>query len=235
VADGQVATALTELMDSNGSSAVGTEPRPAAVTFITTEHFVLQGERSSTVSEANGRASVFLGSVSGGLIALGLIGQASRLGTAFYAFGLILLPTLGFVGLTTFHRGFQTGLADAESALRIARLRGFYFEVAPEVERFLVSVRPEERLEAQGIHYSRVQTFLSISGTVAVITAVLAGSTVGLVVALVSGHDPAAAFPAGGATALATLGLMMRYLNRRVAVERRRMMATLGATLSDGG
>ena len=45
----------------------------------------------------------------------------------------------------------------------------------------------------------------------------------------------AAAFPAGGVTALATLGLMMRYLNRRVVVERRRMMATLGATLSDGG
>jgi hypothetical protein len=28
------------------------EPRPAAVTFVTTEHFTLQGARSSTIAEA---------------------------------------------------------------------------------------------------------------------------------------------------------------------------------------
>src|SRR5215831_1180792 len=71
-------------------------PSPALVTFVTTEHFVLQGARSATISESNGRASIFLGAVSGGLIALAFIGQASRLGAAFYAFGLILLPTLAF-------------------------------------------------------------------------------------------------------------------------------------------
>ena len=48
------------------------EPRPAAVTFVTTEHFTLQGARSSTIAEATGRATMFLGAVSGGLIALGL-------------------------------------------------------------------------------------------------------------------------------------------------------------------
>ena len=36
------------------------DPRPAAVTFVTTEHFTLQGARSSTISESTGRASVFL-------------------------------------------------------------------------------------------------------------------------------------------------------------------------------
>jgi hypothetical protein len=47
-------------------------PRLAAVTFVTTEHFTLQGARSSAISEATGRASVFLGALLGGLIALGL-------------------------------------------------------------------------------------------------------------------------------------------------------------------
>jgi hypothetical protein len=68
---------------------------------------------------------VFLGTVSGGLIALGFISQASRLGTAFYAFGLILLPTLTFVGLVTFHRAFQSGREDAVYAARIARMPGY--------------------------------------------------------------------------------------------------------------
>ena len=54
------------------------DPRPAAVTFVTTEHFTLQGARAQTVSESTGRASVFLGAVSGGLIALGLDIQRVR-------------------------------------------------------------------------------------------------------------------------------------------------------------
>jgi hypothetical protein len=48
-----------------------TDPRPAVVTFVTTEHFTLQGARSSTIAEATGRASMFLGAVSGGLVASG--------------------------------------------------------------------------------------------------------------------------------------------------------------------
>jgi hypothetical protein len=41
-------------------------PRPAAVTFVTTEHFTLQDARSSAIAEATGRATMFLGAVSGG-------------------------------------------------------------------------------------------------------------------------------------------------------------------------
>jgi hypothetical protein len=67
------------------------DPRPATVTFVTTEHFTLQGARSSTISESTGRASVFLGAVSGGLIALGLVATAAKIGAAFYTFGLILV------------------------------------------------------------------------------------------------------------------------------------------------
>jgi hypothetical protein len=52
----------------------------AAVTFATTEHFNLQTERAATTGEANGRASIFLGSVSAELIALGFAAQGSNSG-----------------------------------------------------------------------------------------------------------------------------------------------------------
>jgi hypothetical protein len=71
---------------------------PAVVTVVTTEHFVLQTARSAGISEVNGRAGFYLAAVSSGLIALAFIGQLSRLGTGFYVFGLVLLPTLAFVG-----------------------------------------------------------------------------------------------------------------------------------------
>jgi len=41
-----------------------------AATFATTEHFNLQTARAITVSEANGRASIYLAALSGNLIAL---------------------------------------------------------------------------------------------------------------------------------------------------------------------
>jgi hypothetical protein len=122
-----------------GGSSLHDDPRPAAVTFAITEHFTLQGARSSTIAESTGRANVFLGAVSGRLIALGLIGQASHLGTAFYASGLILLPTLTFVGLVTVHRVFQSGREDAIHAQRIAQLRAYYFDTAPEITRICLA------------------------------------------------------------------------------------------------
>ena len=59
---------------------------------------MLQGARSATIAESNGRANMFLAAVSGGLVALGLVATASSLGAAFYGFALVLLPTLAFVG-----------------------------------------------------------------------------------------------------------------------------------------
>jgi hypothetical protein len=88
------------ISDSNPAGGDGgTDPRPAAVTFVTTEHFTLQGARAATIAESTSRATMFIGSVSAGLVALGLIATATHIGTAFYTFGLILLVTLSFAAL----------------------------------------------------------------------------------------------------------------------------------------
>ena len=63
------------------------------VAIMTTEHYNLQTGRSMTIAEANGRASLFVGAVSSGLVALAFVGQLSHLGTAFFVFSLVVLPT----------------------------------------------------------------------------------------------------------------------------------------------
>lgn len=193
------------------NAAVGGDPRPAAVTFMTTEHFTLQGARSATIAESTGRATMFLSAVSGGLVAFGLIATASRVGDAFYAFGLILLPTLTFIGLVTFARVLQSGIEDRGYALRIALLRGYYFDEAPELAPYLLSVPEQDRLHVQGLWGGRWQNFRTVAGMVAVITAVLAGAAIGLLAAVVSDHSLAAALGAGGVVAVAVLGALMRY------------------------
>ena len=196
------------------------DPRPAAVTFATTEHFTLQGARAATIAESTGRASMFLMSVSGGLVALGLIATASRVGTAFYAFGLVLLPTLTFVGFVTFERALQSGIEDLGYARRIALLRGYYFDEAPELTSYLMSVPGPERLRVLGLGEGRWQAFRSVAAMVAVITAVLAGSAIGLLAAVASEHSLAAALVAGGVVALAALAAMMRLPTVRLGTGR---------------
>jgi hypothetical protein len=77
---------VTDSGRTNDVDRADSDPRPAAVSFVTTEHFTLQGARSSTIAEATGRATMFLSAVSGGLVALGL---------ARHAFQGLLLMTQG--------------------------------------------------------------------------------------------------------------------------------------------
>lgn len=186
-------------------------PRPAAVSFVTTEHFTLQGARSATIAEATGRATMFLSAVSGGLVALGLTAAATDVGAAFYALGLILLPTLAFMGLATFDRVLQSGIEDHSYASRIARLRGYYFHHAPELVDHLLSVPPAERLRIQGLQGGRWQKFLTIAGMVGVVTAVLTGSAAGLLAAVVTDQSLVVALVAGGLSAAAALAALMRF------------------------
>jgi hypothetical protein len=187
-----------------------TDPHSATVAFVTTEHFTLQGARSQTISESTGRAAMFLSAVSGGLVALGLVATAAGVGAAFYAFGLILLPTLAFVGLVTFDRVLQSGIEDSGYAHRIARLRGYYFQYAPELVGYLLSVPPTQRLRIQGLGGGPWQLFLTVAGMVSVITAVLAGSAVGLLAAVVFDHLLVAALIAGVLVAIVVLVWLLR-------------------------
>jgi hypothetical protein len=186
-----------------GARQAENEPRPAAVAFVTTEHFTLQGARSSTIAEAAGRAAMFLGAVSGGLVALGLIATAAGVRTAFYAFALILLPTLALMGLATFNRVLESAIEDFGYASRIARLRGYYFQYAPELAGYLLSVPPAERLRMQGIGGGRGQKFLTAAAMAGLVTAVLA--------AVVSGHVLSVALIAGVLVAIAVFAALIRF------------------------
>jgi len=157
-------------VDKSDSPQARSEPRASAVSFITTEHFTLQGARAATITESTARASMFLLSVSSGLVALGLVATATGIGDAFFTFALVLLPTLAFVGLVTFDRTLQSGTEDLGYARRIARLRAYYFDNAPELTPYLLSVPPAQRLLVEGSRGGYVQGFRTVAGMVAVIT-----------------------------------------------------------------
>src|SRR6266704_3477843 len=147
------------------------------VSIMTTEHYTLQTGRSITTAETNGRSSLFVGAVSSGLIALTFVGQIAHLGTAFFVFSLVVLPTLLFMGLITFERVLQAGSVDVIYAHGINRIRHLYLEYAPQMQPYFIlsshddSSLPMETLVAT--HRSRWQVFLSMAGIMAMINSVL--------------------------------------------------------------
>jgi len=188
-----------------------------AVSFATTEHFNLQTARVATVSEANGRASLYLAALSSNLIALAFVGQMSRLGTAFYAFALILLPVLAFVGVVTFQRLVQSSMEDIAYAHRIARLRAFYLGLAPELEPFLLVVsgqRAEGLLHHERLRPSAWQLTLTTAGMVAVVNSVVIGACVGLAVTMLPIGSLVVALTAGAVAGAAALSMQRRHQRR---------------------
>jgi hypothetical protein len=156
------------------------------VAIMTTEHYNLQTGRAMTISEVNGRSSLFVGAVSSGLIALAFVGQISHLGTAFYVFSLVVLPTLFFMGLITFERVLQADMADTIYTRGINRIRHLYLEYAPQMQPYFILSAHDDWEGASGyeaMHTVWLQFYLSMPGMITVINSVLAGSFVGLLLA----------------------------------------------------
>ena len=212
---------------------VDDQTSPLMVTVMTTEHFVLQTARSAGITETVGRAAIYLTAVSSGLIALAFVGQLSRLGAAFYVFGLVLLPTLAFVGVATFERAVRNGVEDVQMAGRIDRIRQFYFDAAPQVARYLPPPGPDASwamAREAGVSTPFWYQFLTIAGALAVVNSVLVGGTFGLAVQAGTGLLAASA-AVGVITAAAALA---GHFARQRAIWRAARQSAAAPASADG-
>jgi len=190
-----------------------TQRRQQMLQLLITEHLTLQTARSGAIAEVNGRATLFLGAVSSALIALAFIGQVSRIGSAFYAFGLVLFPVLLFLGVATFERTVATSIQNALYLREINRIRHFCTEMIPEASRyFVLSIHDDEwdvglRVGAVSMGW---QSFLATAGMVGVVDSVLAGVLAALALMLLPGIDLIAPIAVGIAVFLLSALLHQR-------------------------
>lgn len=180
------------------------------VTIMTTEHYNLRMALAMNTTEINGRSSLFVGAVSSALIALAFVGQVSRLGTAFFVFGLTVLAALIAMGLITFARVLDSSNTQFMYARGIARLRHLYLEYAPQMQPYFILSSHDDvegTLPEMGVmHSSGWQGLFSLAGMIAMITSVLVGSFVGLGLA-VFGFSLAVTVSAGIVAFLLSVGL----------------------------
>jgi hypothetical protein len=191
----------------------------AAVTFATTEHFNLQTERAATIGEANGRASIFLGSVSAGLIALGFAAQGGDSAATMRAFALVLFPVLVFLGLSTFERVLQVSIEDLALGIRVNRIRRFYLEAAPGLRGWLAPAPTADTFEAAvrslGLRPRPGQVLLTVAGTISIVNSALAGVWVAMAVSFLPGPVVVPALVGLAAMVGAAVGQHRYQLRRR--------------------
>ena len=118
----------------------GGEPTPVQIRLqiLSTEHWSLLASRSLAWNESFSRAGMYLSTLSGALVALGLIGGVDGFRDAFYVVSLVVLPVVLFVGVGTWFRMGATNYHDAVTVAGMNRIRAAYLEIAPDLAPYFV-------------------------------------------------------------------------------------------------
>lgn len=120
------------------TTAGGGTPMAFQLQVLSTEHWSLLASRSLAWNESFARAGMFLSALSGAIVSLALVAQASTFGDGFRIFALVILPVVLFIGLTTLLRLGIANYHDGICVLGMNRIRGAYLERVPEVGRYFV-------------------------------------------------------------------------------------------------
>src|SRR5882672_12582540 len=109
-------------------------PQSEALQILATEHWSLLATRALTYQESLGRVNMFLTILSGAVIALALVAQADRFGTAFISVAVFMLTVVFFTGVATVQRLLMLNRDDYKWVVGMNRLRHAYLELHPELE-----------------------------------------------------------------------------------------------------
>jgi hypothetical protein len=125
---------------SIASTVSSGDPTPVHIRLqiLSTEHWSLLASRSLAWNESFTRASMFLSTLAGSIVALSLIGGVDGFNDPFFVVALVLLPVDLFVGIGTWLRMGAANYHDAVTVAGMNRIRAAYLEIAPDLAPYFV-------------------------------------------------------------------------------------------------
>ncbi len=208
----------------------GNDPMVASkLQVLATEHWSLLATRSLTYTESLGRVNMFLGILSGAVIALALVAQADHFGATFVTVAILMLSVVFFSGVFTVGRLMMLNRDDFRWVVGMNRLRHAYLELHPDLEpNFMTSPYDDlpGALQTLGIDVAGADRLGSVfhglqtlPGMLSVIVAAVGGA-VGALAAVGFGAPRIAVLVAGAAAfalAMVLLGVWGRGSVRRLS------------------
>lgn len=192
------------------------KPPEAFMTALVTEHFALQGSRSTLTAESGSRASLYLASLTGSLIALGFVARDS---SVLGPFAVAIFPALLILGEFTYWRLVQSGVEDLHHRWEVHRIRAYYRNLVPPGLAFFADAggwvsKPPGR-QFLGVRARDLNVLLTIASMIAAINSMVAGAGLALLVHAAANVSP------GWAISLGALVAIVLYLaHARLAIYR---------------
>src|SRR5438128_6824825 len=209
-----------------GDAAPTAETSPAMrLQILSTEHWILLASRSLAWNESFSRAGMYLTTLSGAIVALGLVGGATGFGQSFTLFALVILPVVLFIGVATWIRLGSSNYHEAMCVIGMNRIRAAYLELAPDLERFFVMSAHDDfrgigvTMGVQpggGRAFWLVQMLAGTPTVVSVLNSVLAGA-IAAIAALRIGGGPSRILLAGAVAFLIVLVAHWVYTRQGIA------------------
>jgi hypothetical protein len=190
--------------------------------ILSTEHWSLLASRSLAWNESFSRAGMFLSTLSGSIVALALVAQATAFGEGFRLFALVILPVVLIVGVGTNLRMGISNYHDAMTVIGMNRIRAGYMEIAPELGNYFVMGTTDDQRGVDLTMAMQPGTSLPVQmlASTPILVTILNGVLVATIVALL-------AIQLGGAALIAlllgvlgfavTVGGFMWYAGRDIA------------------
>lgn len=195
-------------------SAMGGEPDPGAVALngaLGTELFVLQSVAGSTIAEAGTRSTIYLATLSSGLVAIGFAGGSPAL---LATLTFTVLPTIFMLGWFTVVRLVDTSVENITVRRRMLRIREHWAGLHPLGAELIALDHP--RTGELGVRYSRSSFLFTMSSMIAAVNAVLGGALVALVLIFGADVPPLVAQMAGILVGVVLLAATLTYERRRI-------------------
>src|SRR5438477_7134266 len=192
--------------------------------MLSTEHWSLLASRSLAWNESFSRAGMFLSTLSGAIVALGLVGGATGFGEAFTLFALVIFPVVLFIGVATWIRLGASNYHEALCVIGMNRIRAAYLQLAPDLERFFVMSAHDDfpgigvTMGVQpggGRGFWLAQMLAGTPTVVAILNAVLVGAILAIG-AVRWGGSPTTALLVGGAGFVVAVVFERWYVQRGI-------------------
>ncbi len=205
----------------------GSTPAPIRLQILSTEHWSLLASRSLAWNESFTRASMFLSTLTGSIVALSLIGGVDGFNDPFFVVALVVLPVDLFVGVGTWLRMGAANYHDAITVAGMNRIRAAYLEIAPDLAPYFVMGVHDD---AHGIGVTMAvppgtASFVHlIAGTptlVMVLNAILAGTIAAIAAFRFAGSAAPVTVMLAIAVALVVLVVEMTSARRKIARSQR--------------
>lgn len=197
------------------SAHVSDSNREAILTALTTEHSVMQGVINASVNEQQARASMFLLSASGALVAIGLMAQSAN----FLLFTGVVIAAVYATGLLTTFRLVDVAMESMQSEVTIAKIRHYYRTLGGPAEQLFeepLGRWPEGKLDSAHVTGEILGLLTTAASMIACVNGFIGAAGLALLVYHLASTSVAVAVLAGAIFVVAQVAVAFAYQTRRI-------------------